>query len=145
VAQIGLQASVPRKSNCYNSKGLLPGLRLYFGDFSGRNSILELLSARNVAELAKSLAQDVARRYPPAIANSPVQVVSQQRLSDILEEVFARVTSLGRENALGWYKRARLRRNFRWELNELGYDKKFVDRATEGLLLRASRAASLKS
>jgi hypothetical protein len=74
-----------------------------------------------------------------------VQVVSQQRLSDILEEVFARVTSLGRENTLGWYKRARLRRNFRWELNELGYDKKFVDRATEGLLLRASRAASLKS
>jgi hypothetical protein len=34
-AQIGLQAGVPRKSNCYNSKGLLPGLRLYFGDFRG--------------------------------------------------------------------------------------------------------------
>lgn len=126
-------------------KDFCPGCA-YRGDSSGRHAILELLSARNVAELAKTLAQDVAKRYPPAIANSPVQVVSHQRLSDILEEVFAHVTtSFGRENTLGWYKRARLGRNFRWELNELGYDKKFVDRATEGLLLRANRGTSLKS
>lgn len=119
--------------------------RIFLGHFSGRTAILERLSERNVAELAKSLAQDVAKRYPPAIANSPVQVVSQQRLSDILEEVFARVTSFGRENTLGWYKRVRLGRNFRWELNELGYDKRFVDTATEGLRLCASRNPSLKS
>jgi hypothetical protein len=112
---------------------------------SGTTAILEFLSTRRVAELAKSLAQDVARRYPPAIANSPANVVSQQRVSDILEEVFARVTNFGPENRLGWYKRARLGSSFRWELNELGYDKKFVDTATEGLILRTSINAPLKS
>jgi len=83
--------------------------------------------------LAKSLAQDVARRYPPAIANNPVQVVSPQRVSGILEEVFARASAFSQENKLGWYKRARLGQEFRWELNELGYDEKFVDTASEGL------------
>ena len=117
----------------------------FLGHFSGRTAILEFSSTRRVAELARSLAQDVAKRYPPAIANNPAQVVSQQRLSDILEQVFARVASFSRENRLGWYKRARLGKNFRWELNELGYDKKFVDTATEGLLLCASRDTSLKT
>ncbi len=95
--------------------------------------------------MAKSLARDVAKRYPPAIANSPANVVSQQRLSEILEVVFSRVTNFSQENRLGWYKRAKLGRKFRWELKELGYDKKFVDTATEGLILCASRNPSLKT
>lgn len=92
--------------------------------------------------MAKDLAQDVARRYPPAIANNPAQVVSQQRLSGILEEVFTRAAKFSRENRLGWYKRARLGQDFRWELNELGYDDKFVDTATEGLIRCLTRVPS---
>ena len=114
------------------------------GHFSGRTAILEFLSTRRVAQFAKSLAQDVARHYPPAIANNPVQVVSQQRLTDILDEVFTRTTEFGREHKLGWYKRARLGINFRWELSELGYDKKFVDTATEGLIHYVACNPSLK-
>jgi hypothetical protein len=106
---------------------------------------LDFFSTRKVAQFARSLAQDVARRYPPAIANNPAQVVSQQRLSGILEEIFARTTYFGQENKLGWYKRARLGKSFRWELNELGYDKKFVDRAAEGLILYVIRNSSLKT
>ncbi len=129
-------------------KGLLPRLRLdcvFVGHFSGRAAILEFFTTRKVAELAKSLAQDVAKRYPPAIANNPAQVVSQARLSGILEEVFTRATDFSREHQLGWYKRATLGNDFRWELNELGYDKKFVDTATEGLILCVSRNPSLKT
>ena len=120
-------------------------LALLAGYFSGRTTILEFFSSREVAELAKSLAQDVAKRYPPAIANSPAQVVSQQRLSEILEEVFAHATEFSLEHRPGWYKRIRLGKNFRWELNELGYDETFVDRATEGLSLRMSRNPSPKT
>jgi hypothetical protein len=98
-----------------------------------------------VAQFAKSLAREVAKHYPPAIANNPTQVVSQQRASEILEEVFTRTTDFNREHKLGWYKRARLGRNFRWELNELGYDKKFIDTATEGLILYVSRNSSLNT
>jgi hypothetical protein len=104
-----------------------------------------LFSTRKVAEFAKSLAHDMARRYPPAITNNPAQVVSPQRLSDILEEVLTRTTDFSREHKLGWYKRAMLGKNFRWELNELGYDKRFVDNATEGLILYVSRNPSLNT
>jgi hypothetical protein len=98
-----------------------------------------------VADLAKSLAQDLVKRYPPAIANNPAQMVSQQRLSGIFEEVFANATKFGQEHNLGWYKRARLGKDFRWELNEMGYDEKFVDTATEGLILCVRRTSSLKT
>jgi hypothetical protein len=96
-----------------------------------------------VAELAKSLAQDLARRYPPAIANNPAQVVSQQRLYSILEQVLGRVTDFDLDNKLGWYQRFRLGRGFRWELGELGYDDKFIDLAAQSLILRVRRSASL--
>ncbi len=104
--------------------------------------MLEISSTRKVAELARSLAQDVAKRYPPAIANFPVQMVSQQRLSAILEEVYALAAEFSREHKPGWYKRLRLGKNFRWELNELGYDEKFVDAATDGLILCLTRDSS---
>lgn len=94
--------------------------------------------------MAKSLAQDVAKRYPPAIANNPAQMVSQQRLSGILEEVFTCAAQFSRENPLGWYKRAKLGNDFRRELNELGYDEEFIDSATEGLILRVTRNPSPK-
>jgi len=106
---------------------------------------LELFSSREVAQLGKHLAQDVAKRYPPAIANHPVQMVSQQRLSAILEEVYALAAAFSREHQPGWYKRFRLGKSFRWELNELGYDGKFVDAATDGLILCLTRDSSRKT
>ncbi len=109
------------------------------GHRGGRVAILDFFSTRKVSDLAKSLAQDLARHYPPAIANNPAQLVSPQRLSGIFEEVFARASEFARENKLGWYKKNRLGSDFRWELNELGYDEKFVDSAAEGLILRLSR------
>jgi hypothetical protein len=132
-------------SDCYTSKDFYPVAlgSVFVGHFSGRTTVF--FSTRKVAELAKSLAQDMAKRYPPAIANSPAQVVSQQRLSEILEKVFTRATEFSREHKLGWYKRIRLGKNFRWELNELGYDEKFVDTATDGLILCVSRNPSLKT
>lgn len=95
--------------------------------------------------MAKSLARDVAKRYPPAIANNPAQMVSPQRLSGILEEVYTGAIEFCRENKLGWYKRALLGKGFRWELNELGYEEKFVDTATEGLIRSVTRNPSFKT
>ena len=143
LAQPGLHAGVSSGSNCYTSNTFFPGC-LVDAYFSGRTAILEFFSTRKVAELAKFLAQDVAKRYPPAIANNPAQIVSQPRLSGILEQVFARAATFTRENKLGWYKRARLGNDFRWELTELGYDEKFVATATEGLIFYVTRKPSLK-
>lgn len=107
--------------------------------------ILEFFSAGTVAELARNLAQEVAKRYPPAIANHPVRMVAQQRLSDILEEIFTRASRFSRENKLGWYKRASLRYEFKWELREMGYDETFIDMAAERLINCATRGPCANS
>ena len=107
--------------------------------------ILRFFSMRNVNEFAKILAQDVAKRYPPAIANNPAQMVSQKRLSGILEEVFTRAVEFKRENRLGWFKKAKLGNEFRWELKEMGYDEKFIDVATDGLIVCMTRGPSPKA
>ena len=107
--------------------------------------MLEFFSTRKVTDFAKSLAQDVAKRYPPAIANNPAQMVSQKRLSGILEETFTRAAEFNRENKLGWYKKAKLGNEFKWELKEMGYDEKFIDVATEGLIVYVTRRAPAKT
>ena len=94
----------------------------------------QIFSTSKVNEFAKSLATDIAKRYPPAIANNPEQMVSHKRLTTILEEAFNRAADLQKEQKLGWFRRAKLVNEFQWVLKEYGYDKKFVEMATEGLL-----------
>ena len=106
--------------------------------------IFGFFSTRKINEFARSLAHDVSKRYPPAIANNPAQMVSQKRLTGILEEAFTRAAEFNRENRLGWFKKAKLGNEFRWELKEIGYDEKFVDAATEGLIVYLTRGPSPK-
>lgn len=101
--------------------------------------ILKLFAASNIDEFAKNLAQDIAKRYPPAIANNPEQMVSQKRLTAILEEAFNRAHQFNREQKLGMFKKAKLGNTFKWELKEMGYEEKFVEMATEGLIVYLTR------
>jgi len=103
--------------------------------------VFKLFSPSKIDAFAKSLAQDIAKRYPPAIANNPQQMVSQKRLTDILEETFAKAAAFQQENSLGWYKKAKLGNEFRWEMKEMGYDEKFIEMATEGLIVYVTRAS----
>jgi hypothetical protein len=102
----------------------------------------KLFSRSRINEFAKRLAQDIAKRYPPAIANNPEQMISQNRLSSILEEAFGKAADFQREEKLGWFRRAKLVNEFQWELKEIGYEKKFVEVATEGLLVYVTRGAA---
>lgn len=101
--------------------------------------VFGLFSGKMVDEFAKNLAQDIAKRYPPAIANNPDQLVSQKRLTAILEEAFSRAHQFNEEQRLGMFKKAKLGNTFKWELKEMGYDEKFVDMATEGLIVYLTR------
>jgi hypothetical protein len=103
---------------------------------------LKLFSGSKVNEFAKDLAQDIAKRYPPSIANNPEQMVSVNRLTGILEEAFGKAADFQRQQKLGWYSRARLVNEFQWKLKEIGYEKRFVDLATEGLLVYVTRGPS---
>ena len=98
------------------------------------------VSGKQVDEFAKGLAQDIAKRYPPAMdKGSGEPRISQKRLTEILEETFNKAAAFKEEHRLGTYKKARLGNTFRWELSELGYSEKFVEMATEGIVIYVSR------
>ena len=65
--------------------------------------------------------------------------ISQKRLTSILEDTFTRAIEFKRQHKLGVYKKARLGNTFRWELQEMGYSEKFVEVATEGLIVYITR------
>lgn len=97
-------------------------------------------SSKQVDEFAKSLAQEIAKRYPPAMDTGGTErKISQKRLSTILEDTFSKAITFKNEHKLGVYKKARLSNTFRWELQEIGYSEKFIEVATEGLVVYISR------
>ena len=97
------------------------------------------VSGKQVDEFAKSLAHELTKRYPPALDQGGQQKLSQKRLTTILEEAFSKAADFRSQHKLGVYKKARLGNTFRWELKELGYSEKFVEIATEGLVVYISR------
>ncbi|HWP00064.1 MAG TPA: hypothetical protein VNL74_05475 [Methylococcus sp.] len=94
---------------------------------------------REVDRFAKMLAQDIAKRYPPALDNVRGKKVSVDRLTRILEDAYAKAREFREERGLGFYRKAKLGNSFRWELADLGYTKEFVEMATEGLIVSLSR------
>lgn len=98
------------------------------------------VSSKEVDAFAKELAQELAKRYPPALdQGSGAQRLSQKRLTAILEDICSKAVEFRKQHKLGVYKKARLGNTFRWELEELGYSKQFIEAATEGLVVYITR------
>ncbi len=92
-----------------------------------------------IEDFAKSLGTELAKRYPPAIDQEPSKRPSVNRLTRVVEDVCAKVVAFQVEHRLGWYGKAKLGNQFRWELTELGYTKEFVDMATEAVIVHVTR------
>ena len=97
------------------------------------------VSGKDVDTFAKGLVQDLAKRYPPALDKGNERKISQKRLTSILEDTFSRAIEFRQQHKLGVYKKARLGNTFRWELQEMGYTDKFIETATEGLIVYITR------
>jgi len=97
------------------------------------------VSSKQVDEFSKGLVQELAKRYPPALDKGGERKLSQKRLTAILEDTYNKAIAFKNEHKLGVYKKARLGNTFRWELEELGYSKKFIETATEGLVVYVTR------
>ena len=103
--------------------------------------ILDKLLGRDVDDFAKELADMVAKRYPPALEQSPERRVSPNRITKVLEDALEKAEEFQRTRRLGTYKKARLANAFRWQLKDLGYSDKFVEVATEGLVVYVTRGS----
>lgn len=88
---------------------------------------------------AKQLAQDIVKRYPPSLDAQPDKRPSVNRLTRIVEDACKKARDFQDENKLGWLGKAQLGNAFRWELQDLGYQKDFIDLATEALIVYVSK------
>lgn len=90
-------------------------------------------------DFAVQLAADIAKRYPPHLDSQPGKRPSVSRLTRIVEDVCTKASSFQAEQRLGWFGKASFANVFAWELRELGYQKDFVDMATEAVVVHISR------
>ena len=107
--------------------------------------IFSWFSNKQVDEFARTLASNLAKRYPPAIDVSSEKKISENRLTRVLEETFDQAAAFQEVNKLGVYRKAKLGAEFKWQLKELGYTDKFIEVATEGLMVYITRGKSTQS
>ncbi|MBL8381821.1 MAG: hypothetical protein JNM90_02015 [Burkholderiales bacterium] len=103
---------------------------------------LNIFGGKELEEFAKSLAQEILKRFPPAMANDPQRLVNPKRLTAVIEEVCEKAAQFKDEKKLGMFKKAALGNTFQWELKEMGYNEKFVEVATEALIVYITRRPS---
>lgn len=101
--------------------------------------ITSLLVRAPVEAFAKTLAGDIAKRYPPALDQQPGKRPSVNRLTRIMEDATKKAVEFHHEHHLGWLAKASLGNSFRWELQGLGYQKDFIDFATEAVVVTLSK------
>lgn len=101
--------------------------------------VTSLLVRAPVEAFAKSLAQDIEKRYPPELDKQTGKRPSVNRLTRIVEDACKKAETFRNDHRLGWFGKAALGNSFRWELTEMGYQKDFVDFATEAVVVYVSR------
>jgi len=101
---------------------------------------LKILDTTELEEFALGLAQDLARRFPPA-SESRTDRGAARQIKVILEGLGARAVRYRDQHGLGVYKKAKLGNVFRWRLEDLGYSREFAERATKDLITRLAMKA----
>jgi hypothetical protein len=109
------------------------------------NKLIAFFADPRVNDFARSLADTIAKRYPPALDQDPAKRPSVNRMTRIIEDACRQAVEFNADRRLGWLGKARLGNAFRWELVELGYRKEFVDMATEAIVVYVSRGAKAAS
>ncbi len=95
-------------------------------------ALFGLVDTREVDEFATTLADDLARRFPPS-GESRTDPGAKNQLNVIVEGLVARAVRFHSEHKLGVYRKAKLANTFRWRLSELGYSKTFVERVARSI------------
>lgn len=100
---------------------------------------MKLFNFQKEREFAHEIASDIMKRYPPDLNRASGRQVSAAKLTRILEDACQRATAFQHENRLGWLRRAKLCNDFRWALQDAGYDKAFVDLSVEAMVVHLTR------
>ena len=82
-----------------------------------------------IDEFAQTLVTELTKRFPVARQSElgTSKLKPAQQLGKAVGDLERRVTKFSGENKLGVYGKARLLNAVKWQLNDLGYSKDFVD------------------
>lgn len=105
--------------------------------------IFDFFPPSKMDDLVRNIAEQISKRYPPIIANSPEQPITQERIAEILHEIFSVASEVLRGQRLGPLGRMKLGSAFKWGLRETGYEEKFVDFAAARLMQELGRPPRL--
>jgi hypothetical protein len=96
---------------------------------------LAFFDTEELEKFALGLAEDLARRFPPA-SETRTDPGARHQIKVILEGLAARAVRYQEEHRLGVYKKAKLGNVFKWRLKELGYSDEFTESATRQIVTR---------
>ena len=97
--------------------------------------MLRFFSDNGVTSFANEIAENLAKRYPVAVAADASRTISVARLTSILESELERASNFSRDKNLTAFQKAKFANTLRWKLDELGYKPEFVEMATEALVI----------
>lgn len=88
--------------------------------------ILDWFNTREVNEFARTIVDELLKRYPPDGKDFKVKK-STERLRKTHDAIFSSANTLARSAKLNTYKIAHLGTQVKWALKEAGYPKGFVE------------------
>lgn len=103
------------------------------------SSLFRSRHSTDLETFAHSLADDIVKRYPPALDVAQDKRPSQNRLTRILEDACQKAVEFQKVTPMGWISKARVANMFKWKLREHGYSNAFVDLATEAIVVHLSK------
>jgi hypothetical protein len=98
-------------------------------------ALFGLIDTQATEDFAKSLAEDLLRRFPPS-AEGRTDPGAQHQIKAILEGLGTRAVRFKAENGLGIYRKAKLGTAFKYRLKEAGYSDPFIEMATADIVRR---------
>jgi len=99
----------------------------------------KFLSHSAEKELIKNLVGNLSRSLPPAMLDTKRKLLSVNKVTRLLEELYKTIENYQQENQMGFIKRSIFANNFKWELKNLNYPEDFISMATEGLVIALSK------
>ncbi|MCL6689232.1 hypothetical protein M8R19_10955 [Pseudomonas sp. R3.Fl] len=106
-------------------------------------SLIAFFTGSDAREYAVGLAEELAKALPPKLLDGSTKVLSANKITKILEAVYAKAADFRVSSGIGFMRQAMFANAFRWRLSELGYSDQFVKLATEGLVLAMTKAGKL--
>lgn len=96
-------------------------------------------------KLAQSMTERLKTALPSAQMETKRHILSVNKVTRQLEQIYDLAKTHQAQLGLGFFRRAYLANQLKWQLQEQGYPKDFVDMAIEGLLVELAKRTGTKT